>query len=391
MKRAILQTAAVLALSAGIWAQAVAVAAEPFVSQGNVPDETGIALVTVADGLEHPWGLDWLPDGSALVTERAGDLHLIRIGLPEPMPISGVPAVFAAGQGGLLDIAVHPEFADNGLVYLSYAAGDRGANRTQVARGVLDGSVLRDLEVIFAVADTKAGAQHFGSRLLWLPDGTLLVSIGDGGNPPVAFDGQAIRLQAQNPGTHFGSLIRIHDDGSIPSDNPVVGGSDAQPEIWSYGHRNVQGLALDPVTGVIWANEHGARRGDELNRVEVGENYGWPQVTHSRNYGLGSLISPHTSLPGMVDPTLVWMTTVAPSGLVVYRGDVFPEWDGDLLSGGLVSQDIRRIDLDGNGIVIGETSIGIDARVRDVSVSPDGHVYVLTDESDGALIRLDPQ
>ena len=364
---------------------------QTMISSGDVDATDGVGLTTVVDDLEHPWGVAWLPDGSMLITERPGRLRLVRDGVLVDTPVAGVPEVLAAGQGGLLDVAVHPEFEDNNLVYLTYAHGTEDANRLRVARGVLDGAALRDLEVIFEVADAKEGGQHFGSRMLWLPDGTLLVSIGDGGNPPVSFDGQDIRQQAQNLGTHFGKIIRIGDDGAVPTDNPFVGQNDAQPEIWTYGQRNIQGLARDPESGWIWANEHGARRGDELNRLEVGRNYGWPAATHSRNYGiLGSEISPHTSLPDMEDPVFVWSETHAPSGLAIYRGDVFPEWDGDILSGGLVTDDIRRIEIDANGRAVAESAIDIGERVRDIRVGPDGHVYVLTDEPQGRLIRLEP-
>lgn len=377
-------------LVVGAWTTGGA-AAEPFISERGAEPDSGYQVTTIVEELEHPWGMAWLPDGRILITERDGRLRLVQDGALAPEPISGVPEVYADSQGGLLDVAIHPQFSENGLVYLTYSAGDRDANRTTVARGILDGNRLLDVQTIFEVADDKRGGAHFGSRLLWLPDGTLLVSIGDGGNPPVSFDGDDIRLQAQNLGTHFGKLLRLNDDGSVPDDNPFVGQEGARPEIWSYGHRNAQGLARDPETGAIWVNEHGARRGDELNRVEVGQNYGWPAATHSRNYGFGTEISPHTSLPGMIDPTVVWMRTKAPSGLAVYRGEVFSDWDGDLLSGGLVSEDIRRIVLNDDGTVASEHVIEIGDRVRDVRVGPDGHVYVLTDESDGRLLRLDPQ
>ena len=363
---------------------------EPLISSGAVPAESGFAPVTLIDGLEHPWGMDWLPNGDMLITERAGRLRLVRDGALVDTPIDGVPDVLAFGQGGLLDVAVHPYFVETGWVYFTYASGSRDANRTTVARAQFDGRRLSDVEPVFQVSDPKNAGQHFGSRLLWLPDGTLLASIGDGGNPPISFDRMEIRQQAQNPGTHFGSIVRIAADGSTPADNPMVGDDGALPEIWSYGHRNIQGLGRDPVTGAIWANDHGALAGDEAYPVAPGDNHGWPAVTYSRNYGSGSLITPHLSLPDMVDPAIVWMTTKAPSGLAVYRGTVFAAWDGDVLSGGLVTRDIRRLDLDEAGIIQGETSIAIGQRVRDVAVGPDGHVYVLTDEPDGALIRLDP-
>ncbi|MBP0029210.1 PQQ-dependent sugar dehydrogenase [Roseofilum sp. Guam] len=345
--------------------------------------------VTVVDNLEHPWGLTWLPDGSILITERSGQLRIVRDGLLDPTPIAGVPEVFAQNQGGLLDIAVHPGFAENRLVYFTYAHGTSSANRTRIARATFDGSSLSKWQVIFEVSQTKSRGQHFGSRLLWLPDGTLLASIGDGGNPPVELEGQFIRQQAQNLGSHLGKIIRINDDGSVPPDNPFVNNPNAAPEVWSYGHRNIQGLAFDAIANRVWVTEHGARGGDEVNWVEAGDNYGWPVATHSREYS-GGLISPETSLPGMVDPKVIWTPSIAPSGLAVYGGTLFPEWQGNLFAGGLVSQDIRRIELDESGNVLNEESIAIGQRVRDVRQGPDGMLYVLTDASNGRLIRLEP-
>ncbi|MGD1907524.1 MAG: PQQ-dependent sugar dehydrogenase [Leptolyngbyaceae cyanobacterium] len=345
--------------------------------------------VTVVDSLAHPWGLAWLPNGDLLITERSGQLRIVREGVLDPAPISGVPEIFAQGQGGLLDIAVHPGFEGNSWVYFAYSQGTTAANRTQIARAAFDGNTLSDWQVIFEVSQTKSRGQHFGSRLVWLPDGTLLASIGDGGNPPIELDGEFIRQQAQNTGSHFGKVIRINDDGSIPSDNPFADDAEAAPEVWSYGHRNIQGLALDPDTQQVWATEHGSRGGDEVNQIEAGENYGWPVATHSREYS-GGLISPETSLPGMVDPKLVWTPSIAPSGLAVYRGDAFPAWRGHLFAGGLVSQDIRRIELDDSGNVVNEVSIPIGQRVRAIRQGPDDLLYVLTDESNGQLIRLEP-
>ncbi|MGB0561776.1 MAG: PQQ-dependent sugar dehydrogenase, partial [Spirulinaceae cyanobacterium] len=216
-------------------------------------DEADFQMVTVLENLEHPWGLAWLPDGELLITERPGRLRIAREGVLDPTPIPGLPEIFAQGQGGLLDIALHPDFAENRLVYFSYAHGDSSANRTRIARATFDGETLNDWEVIFEVSQPKSRAQHFGSRLAWLPDGTLLVSIGDGGNPPTAIDGEFIRQQAQNRSSHLGKVLRLHDDGSIPADNPFVEDTEAAPEIWSYGHRNIQGLAIDPETEQVWA------------------------------------------------------------------------------------------------------------------------------------------
>ena len=364
--------------------------AEPVISRGDVEETKGIRLKPVVTGLNRPWGVAWLPNGGMLITERAGSLRLVRDGKLAATPVAGVPDVFASGQGGLLDVAVHPRFESNRFVYLTYSHGTDSANRTRVARAVLDGNALKDLKVILEVSDAKNGGQHFGSRLLWLPDGTLLVSIGDGGNPPVRLRGELIRLRAQDLSSQIGKILRINDDGSIPQDNPFVKTEGADPSVWSYGHRNVQGMALDPATGRIWVNEHGALRGDELNLVQAGANFGWPSVTHSRDYRGGTEISPHRSLPNMVDPALVWMQTQAPSGLAIYSGDRFPAWRGHLFSGGLVSQEVRHIEVDSAGKVIKERAIPIGDRVRDVRQGPDGYLYVLTDESNGRLLRLEP-
>lgn len=355
-------------------------------SDGSNPD---FQPVTVLENLEHPWGVAWLPDGSMLITERAGRLRIVREGVLDPTPIPGVPDIFTENQGGLLDIALHPRFEENRLVYFTYSHGSNSANRTRIARATFDGSALSDWQMIFEVAQAKPRGQHFGSRLVWLPDGTLLASIGDGGNPPIELNGELIRQQAQNPGSHLGKVLRINDDGSVPSDNPFVADTSAEPEVWSYGHRNIQGLAIDGATNQVWATEHGSRGGDEVNKIAGGENYGWPVATHSREYS-GGLISPEQSLPGMVDPDVIWTPSIAPSGLAVYRGDRFPEWQGDLFAGGLVSQDIRHIELDDAGNVVNEVSIAIGQRVRDVRQGPDGLLYVLTDEPNGQLIRLEP-
>lgn len=350
----------------------------------------GVRQTTLIEGLERPWSMAWLPDGTLLITERAGRLRLVRDGVLEPTPIAGVPEVMSSGQGGLMEIAIHPRFAENRLVYLTYSHGTENANRTRLARATFDGNALRNLQVIFEVSQVKSGGQHFGSRIVWLPDGTMLVAIGDGGNPPVQLEGDLIRKQAQNLRSHLGKIVRLKDDGSIPRDNPFATRADANPAIWSYGHRNIQGLTFDPSTQRVWATEHGARGGDELNLVEAGKNYGWPIVTYSQEYS-GGEISQERSRPGMVDPKVVWTPATAPSGLAIYSGDRFPDWQGDLFAGGLVSRDVRRINLDATGKVLGQQAIAIGQRVRDVRQGPDGLLYILTDESeDGRLIRLEP-
>jgi glucose/arabinose dehydrogenase len=369
----------------------VPAAGKPVISRGNVPMAWGYERVTVVGGLEHPWAMTWLPDGNIIVTERPGRVRLIRNGAIEPKRLSGVPEVLDAGQGGLFDVSLHPRFAENRLVYFTYAHGSRSANRTRLARARLEGMVLQDWQVLFEVALAKSGTQHFGSRILWLTDGTMLLSIGDGGNPPVMLDGELIRRQAQKKTSHLGKILRLKDDGTIPKDNPFQGAGDAAGEVWSLGHRNIQGLAWDSARSTVWASEHGALGGDELNILKAGENYGWPVVTFSREYFLGLKISDAVSAPGLVDPALVWTPAIAPSGLVVYGGDRYPDWRGDLFVGGLVSQDVRRIDLDKEGRVQGEEALRIGARVRDVRQGPDGLLYVLTDEDSGRLIRLDPR
>ena len=365
-------------------------AAQPYITQSDVPAERGFRAVALLQGLEHPWGMVWLPNGDIIVTERPGRLRRVRDGQLASDPIAGIPEVFDSGQGGLLDVSLHPRFEENRQIYFTYAHGNTIANRTRVATAVLKGNQLKNWQVTFEVATNKFGGQHFGSRLLWLPDETLLVSIGDGGNPPVRLEGDWIRKQAQNRQSHLGKILRFKDDGSVPPDNPFVSSADAQPAIWSYGHRNIQGLAYDPLRSMVWASEHGALGGDELNLIQAGRNYGWPTVTFSREYYDGSKISPHTSKPGMVDPVAVWMTAIAPSGLLVYSGKHFEQWRGDLLVGGLKSQDIRRIDLNEAGQVVGQSALRIGQRVRDVRQGPDGLLYVLTDESNGSLIRLEP-
>ncbi|MFN3927829.1 MAG: PQQ-dependent sugar dehydrogenase [Pseudanabaenaceae cyanobacterium] len=332
-------------------------------------------------GLEHPWGMAWLPDGRMLITERAGRIRIVRNGVLDPRPVAGLPPIFVQGQGGLLDIAVHPRFVENSLIYFTYAAGTPTANHTRVARAVFRNDRLEHVEDIFQVGQLKSGAQHFGSRLLWLPDGTLLVTIGDGGNPPITLDGALIRLQAQNKTSHLGKIIRIRDDGSIPPDNPFRKDPQADPRLYTYGHRNIQGIDRDPRTGQIWASEHGAREGDELNLIRAGNNYGWPVVTHSREY-FGPEITTERSRPGMADPVLVWEGTVAPSGLAIHQGKIY--------AGGLVSQDIREIEVDAQERVVRQRSIPIGRRVRDVR-SRDGWLYVLTDYANGELLRLRPE
>ena len=362
----------------------------PVMSGRRVAVANNFRTTTVLQGLERPWGIAWLPNGEILITERPGRLRIARNGVLDPQEILGVPEVLAVGQGGLMDVSLHPNFAENRTIYLTYSHGSESANQTRVARATFDGSALTNLEVIFEVNPVKGGDQHFGSRILWLPDNTMLITIGDGGNPPLQLDGSLIRQQAQNLNSHLGSIVRLNDDGSIPQDNPFINNGEANSAIWSYGHRNIQGITFDPVNNRLWSTEHGSKGGDELNLLEAGENYGWPLVTYSEEY-TGGEISEERSRPGLIDPKVVWTPAIAPSGLAFYSSDRFPQWQGDLFAGGLVSGDVRRLDLDGEGNILEEESIPIDQRVRDVRQGPDGMLYVLTDEQNGALISIEPE
>ncbi|MCG6939750.1 MAG: PQQ-dependent sugar dehydrogenase [Thiohalocapsa sp.] len=383
----LLGTAALAGLVSGCSAPAGSI--EP--TGTDVPDATGWRAEEVIRGLVHPWSIAWLPNGDALITERPGRLRLLRGGELAPEPIAGLPDICTdCGQGGLLDIALHPDFARNRLVYFTFAQGHENKNRTALGRGRLDDQATRLLntEVIFHNADWKSGGQHFGSRLVWLPDGTLLMSIGDGGNPPVSFHGDVIRKQAQDLGTHFGSVVRLTDTGKAPPDNPFTHRAGARPEIYSFGHRNIQGMTRDPDTGAVYANEHGAQGGDELNRIQAGHNYGWPEVTYSIEYW-GPPISDVAERPDVTAPLVVWTPSKAPSGLTVYTGERFPRWRGDLMSGALKFREVQRLDLE-DGRIVGIEKLGIGERVRDLRMGPDGELYVLTDEPNGALLRIVP-
>lgn len=364
--------------------------AGPFMSPDAVESAQGFRKVVVTHGLERPWSMAWLPNGDVLITERPGRVRLLADGKLRSDPIPGTPEVLVEGQGGLLDIALHPDFATNRLVYFTLSIGTEKANRTALARAVFDGRQFSDATMLFQVSQTKPGGQHFGSRLLWLPDKTLLMSIGDGGNPPVRVQGELARNHAQNFQSHLGKMLHLNDEGKPATKGAFRNGADALPELYSVGHRNIQGLAYDPIRKAVWSTEHGALGGDEMNRITPGANYGWPKATFSKEYLFARTISEHTSLPGMTDPDVVWTPALAPSGLALYTGDAFASWKGDLFAGGLKDQSIRRIKLDDAGTVTGEEIIRIGQRVRDVRQGPDGYLYLLTDESDGKLLRLEP-
>ena len=345
-------------------------------------ERSDLDLITITAGLEHPWGMAFLPDGRVLVTERPGRLRIIeRDGKAGP-PIAGVPPVDAKGQGGLLDVALDPAFAKNRLVYLSYSEPREGGNGTSVARGVLEGGSLTGVQVIFRQQPAMQSGHHFGSRLVFARDGRLFVTLGER---------NIGRAHAQTLDNTLGKIVRINPDGSIPPDNPFVGRKGALPEIWSYGHRNVQGAALHPVTGELWANEHGPKGGDELNRVLPGRNYGWPTVSYGTEY-TGEKISDSGTAPGFEPPVHYWVPSIATSGLMFYTGDRFPAWRGSAFVGGLKSQQLVRLRLDGDRVVEEERLLrGVaKERVRDVEQGPDGYIYLLTDEDNGRLLRLQP-
>lgn len=361
----------------------------PTAVSGPPAAASGWKQVTVLEGLNRPWGIAWLPDGSKLITEKDGRLLWFRAGASQGQTVRGVPAVFSGGQGGLMDVSLHPSFAQNRTIYLTLSTGNGGSNRTVLFKARLDGTQLINGEEIFRVSQSKDGGGHFGSRIQWLPDGTMLLAIGDGGNPPTSLNGQHIRNYAQDRSSHLGKLLRLNENGKAPTDNPFARQSGAAPEVWSYGHRNIQGVARDPESGRIFATEHGAKGGDELNMVEAGKNFGWPKATHSTEYW-GPKIADKT-LAGTIQPLVVWTPSTGPSGLAFYTGDKAPAWKGDLFAGGLASRDVRRVDLDASGKVLGQERFDIGQRVRDVRQGPDGHLYVLTDEGSGRLIRIEKQ
>jgi glucose/arabinose dehydrogenase len=331
------------------------------------------------------------------VTERPGRLRVIRNGRLDAAPISGTPPVLVAPerglvyQAGLFEGSPHPNFAQNRLIYLTYAHGTPQDNRLRMARATLDGNALTNLQVVFESSQGKTDFQHYGGKILWLPDGTLLLGVGDGGNPPVRIGAELARVQAQNPDSHIGKILRLRDDGSAPPDNPFAGRPGARPEVYSIGHRHIQGLARHP-DGRIFATEHGPLGGDELNLIRPGGNYGWPVVSWGRDYvGAAPVGTGRRSQQGMIDPVLVWTTSViGASGLAVYTGDRFRDWQGSILAGGLATQDIRRVALDADGKVTQHESLRIGQRVREVRQGPDGMIYVLTDEIFGRVFRLEP-
>jgi glucose/arabinose dehydrogenase len=339
-----------------------------------------LRLVTVAKGLEHPWSFAFMPDGRILVTERPGRLRIVGPGGTLSQPVKGVPRVYARGQGGLLDVVLDPGFASNRVIYLSYAEPGAGGAGTAVARAVLKDGALSGLKVIFRQTPKAGTSRHFGSRLVIARDGTLFITVGERGQ----------RERAQDPSVNRGQVVRINRDGTIPKDNPFVGKNGYRPEIWSYGHRNPQGAALHPVTGKLWTVEHGARGGDEINVPLPGRNYGWPVIAYGRHYW-GGKIGEGTHKAGMEQPIHYWDPSIAPSGMAFYTGDKYPKWKGNVFVGALSFQLLSRLVLDGDKVVKEERLFKeLSERIRDVRQGPDGYLYMLTDASDGQLLRIEP-
>jgi len=352
------------------------------------------SVETIAEGLDYPWSLAFLPNGDMLVTELTGQLRLITGGVLADAPVAGTPEVLFGGQGGLSDVVLHPDFATNRMVYLTYSAARDAGNTLVVGRGVFTGSALEDFEVIYEADAYRTTKVHYGARMTFLPDGTFVVTSGDG------FD---YREQAQNNANDFGALIRLTDDGGVPADNPFVGVDGARDVIYSYGHRNPQAVVYDPASGILYENEHGARGGDEINVITPGANYGWPLATHGLDYS-GAYVTPYTEYEGTEQPLTHWTPSIAPSAMALVSGPMFSEWQGDLLVTALAAgnvadladRNLRRVTVE-NGQFVSEEAIrvavpgaedGSTARLRDVRMAPDGSIYILTDGPGGQVLRL---
>ncbi|HET6160786.1 MAG TPA: PQQ-dependent sugar dehydrogenase [Dongiaceae bacterium] len=361
-----------LALAIG---SADSMAAESFQSQAGP-----ISVATVAEGLEHPWGLAFLPDGRMLVTERPGRLRLVDAKGQLSEPLTGVPEVYENGQGGLLDVALDPDFAANQLIYFSFAEPGGEGGGTAVARAKLGEGRLEDVQVIFRQQPKLDSGEHFGSRLVFLRDGTLIVTLGDRNRREFIPD-----MKAQ-----IGKLVRINRDGTIPKDNPFAGNEAYSPDLYSLGHRNVQGATLNPETGEPWTVEHGAMGGDEINVPKPGKNYGWPVISYGHEYS-GAKIGEGTSKPGLEQPIYYWDPSIAPSGLTFYTGDKFPAWRGNPFVGSLKFGLLVRLEVEGTRIVKEERLLeDMGERIRTVMQGPDGYLYLLTDEDDGRILRIEP-
>jgi glucose/arabinose dehydrogenase len=345
-----------------------------------------IDVEPIAQGLSHPWAIEFLPDGNMIVTERGGKMRIVTKAGNLGEPLRGLPDVDVGGQGGLLDVALHPDFARNRLVYWSYSEAGKGGNSTAVARGRLseDNTSLIDVEVIFSQKPKVPSRQHFGSRLVFDGNGHLFVTLGERSR-------ERFRKQAQDLNSHLGKVVRLTEEGGVPQDNPFVNKPGALPEIWSYGHRNPQAAAINPATGALWEIEHGPRGGDEINIPEPGRNYGWPVVSYGVNYSGTPVGSGKKSAPGMEAPIYQWTPVISPSGMLFYTGEVFPQWKGNLFVGGLSAQALVRLELDGNKVTHEERLLrDLGLRIRDVAQGPDGSLFVVTDEDEGEILKISP-
>jgi glucose/arabinose dehydrogenase len=339
-------------------------------------------VVTLVEGLDHPWSIAWLPDGRMLVNERAGRMRIVSKDFRlDPQPVEGLPKIVVDGQGGLFDVVLHPDYKDNGWIYISYSGPGPGGHGTELMRAKLDDHRLTDQQVLFRLEPKTGTSQHFGGRIVFDGKGHVFLTLGERGE----------QARAQRLNDHAGGVIRLNDDGSVPKDNPFVGRKDAKPEKFTYGNRNMQGAALHPRTGELWTHEHGPQGGDEVNVMRAGRNYGWPVITYGANYGTGTKIGEGTQKAGIEPPLYYWVPSIAPSGMAFYEGDKFPNWRGNLLVGALADKMLVRLELNGEKVVKEERMIkGAIGRIRDVRVGPDGFVYLLTDERRGVLARLEP-
>ncbi len=360
----------------------MAAVAVPAMAQTIHSEKHDFRVVTLVRGLQHPWAVAFLPDGRWLVTERAGRLRIISKDFKlAPQPVTGLPEIVATGQGGLLDVVLHPQYAQNGWIYWAYNAPGPGGWGTAMARGKLNGDRMIDVQVLFSMEPKTRTGQHFGGRIVFDRNHFVYLTLGDRGD----------MSRAQRLTDHAGSVIRLHDDGRVPADNPLLQHAGAQPEKFTLGNRNMQGAALHPQTGELWTHEHGPQGGDEVNVMRSGRNYGWPVISYGVQYGIGTRIGIGNAQPGMEQPLHLWVPSIAPSGMAFYAGNSFPNWRGHLLIGALRDEMLVRLELDGEKVVREERLLkGVLGRIRDVRVGPDGLVYLLTDAREGVLARLEP-
>lgn len=350
-------------------------------SQSGNQTAAGYKIETLAEGLDFPWSIAFLPNGNFLVALRVGEVRRISATGEVGEPLTGLPDTYVASQGGYFDVMLDPDYASNQTIYLSFAHGTAAENGTRIIKGTLHDTAVENIQTLFTVSPLKDTPVHYGGKMIFLQDGTLMMTTGDGFQ---------YREAAQDRFNLLGKIIRINKDGSVPSDNPYADGSQGDPKVWSYGHRSPQGLVLDDATGIVYMHEHGAQGGDELNAILPALNYGWPAVTKGVNYS-GAYVSPLTSAPGIEEPLTYWVPSIAPSGLAIYDGAAFPQWQGDIFVGALVDQEVRHLKME-SGKIVSEAPVfsEINARIRDVRVGPDGFLYILTDSDSGKVLRVVP-